>query len=75
MADSCEHQNNASGVGNIDEYAAAMRPFAKFLEPLVSSQQLAKAGGGNTRGEVTSQNLWPRYDRHFVGVTWHNVWS
>ena len=28
-----------------------------------------------TWGEVTSQNLWPRYDRHFVGTTWHNVWS
>ena len=28
-----------------------------------------------TKGEMTSQNLWPRYDRHFVGVTWHNVWS
>ena len=26
-----------------------------------------------TWGEVTSQNLWPRYDRHFVGITWHNV--
>jgi len=23
----------------------------------------------NTQGEVTSQNLWPRYDRHFVGIT------
>ena len=22
---------------------------------------------------VTSQNLWSRYDRHFVGTTWHNV--
>ena len=21
------------------------------------------------QGEVTSQNLWPRYDRHFVGMT------
>ena len=29
----------------------------------------------NTEGEVTPQNLWPRYDRHFVGITWHNVWS
>jgi len=29
----------------------------------------------HTYGEVTSQNLWPRYDRHFVGTTWHNVWS
>ena len=23
----------------------------------------------NTQGEVTSQSLWSRYDRHFVGVT------
>ena len=22
-----------------------------------------------TWGEATSQNLWPRYDRHFVGIT------
>ena len=28
-----------------------------------------------TSGEVTSQNLWPRYDRHFVGIARHNVWS
>ena len=26
-------------------------------------------------GEVTSQNLWSRYDRHFVGITRHNVWN
>jgi len=26
-----------------------------------------------TQGEVTSQNLWPRYDRHFVGITWQCV--
>jgi len=28
-------------------------------------------------GEVMSQNLWPRYARHFVGrsITWHIVWS
>ena len=28
-----------------------------------------------THGEVMSQNLWPRYARHFVGITWHIVWS
>jgi len=28
-----------------------------------------------TWGEVTSQYLWLRYDRHFVGITGHNVWS
>jgi len=25
--------------------------------------------------EGTSQYLWPRYDSHFVGITWHNVRS
>ena len=29
----------------------------------------------NTYDEVTSPKLWLRYDRHFVGITWHNVWS
>ena len=24
---------------------------------------------------VTSQNLWPRYSRHFVAITWQIVWS
>jgi len=27
------------------------------------------------QGELTSQNLWSQYIRHFVGITWHNVWS
>jgi len=26
-------------------------------------------------GEMTSQNLWSRYLRYFVGITWHSVWS
>ena len=26
-------------------------------------------------GEVMSQNLWPQYDRRFVGITRHNLWS
>jgi len=25
--------------------------------------------------ELTSQNIRPRYNRHFVGITWHNAWS
>ena len=28
-----------------------------------------------TQGELTSRNLWWRYDRHLVGITWLNVWS
>jgi len=27
------------------------------------------------QGEVTSPNLWSRYDRRVVGITWHDVWS
>jgi len=27
------------------------------------------------RVTVTSQNLWSQYDRHFVGITRHIVWS
>jgi len=30
---------------------------------------------GRLYGEVTSQNLWSRYDRHFVGITRHNALS
>ena len=26
-------------------------------------------------GEMTSQSLRPGYDRHSVGITWHNAWS
>ena len=29
----------------------------------------------HTQDELTSQNLWSRYVRHFVGITWHNVLS
>ena len=32
-------------------------------------------GASYTQGEMTSQNLWSGYDRHFVGITWHNAWS
>ena len=28
-----------------------------------------------TQGEVTSQSLWSRYDRHFVGITRYNASS
>ena len=33
------------------------------------------SGLTNTLGEVTSQNLWSRYDRHAVGITWYDVRS
>jgi len=33
----------------------------------------ALATVGYTEGEVTSQSLWSRYNRHFVGMTRHNA--
>ena len=38
-------------------------------------RRCAGAGTSYTQREATSQYLRPRYDRHFVGITWHNVWS
>ena len=29
----------------------------------------------NTQGEVTSQSLWSRQNRHFAGITRHNALS
>ena len=29
----------------------------------------------NSYGEITSPYRWPRYNRHFAGVTWHNAWN
>jgi len=37
---------------------------------------VAKGGRSDyTQGEVASQGLWSRYDRHFWGITRHNALS
>ena len=36
---------------------------------------MTSANAANTQREVTSQNLWSRYDRHFVGITRRNALS
>ena len=50
-----------------------------FIMPLRMHFELATSYGRRiiryTQGEVTSQNLWSLYDRHVVGITWHDVWS
>ena len=38
-------------------------------------QRITLSRSNYTRGEVTSQSLWSRYDRHFVGITRHNALS
>ena len=35
--------------------------------------QLQESREMYTQGEVASQNLWSRYDRHFVGIIRHNA--
>jgi len=42
--------------------------FVSFLNNYTAYCRLT-----GTQGELMSQNLRPRYDRHFVGITWHNV--
>ena len=37
--------------------------------------QIVRMEKVNTSGEVTSQSLWSRYDRHFLGITRHNALS
>ena len=56
-------------------HAGLSRP--KYREGPVSGLWTRDHSGidAYTRGEVTSQNLWPRYHHHFVGITWHNVCS
>jgi len=51
-----------------------VRKFSRLVTKLLCKKN-RKCMCKYTQGEVTSQNLWPRYDRHFVGITWHNVWS
>ena len=36
---------------------------------------MMSANAANTQREVTSQSLWSRYDRHFVGITRYNALS
>jgi len=46
-----------------------------FVDDVISVYKRPSQGDANTQGEVTSQSLWSRYDRHFVGVTRHNALS
>ena len=41
----------------------------------VGVNAVARQTSDYTQSEVASQNLQSRYDRHFVGKTWHNVWN
>jgi len=48
---------------------------SRSVQPICRARGRNQQTHRNTQGEVTSQYLWSRYDRHFVGKTWHNVWS
>ena len=46
--------------------------FGLYVSTVNSQNRLSHS---YTQGEVTSQYLWSRYDRHFVGKTWHSLWN
>jgi len=35
----------------------------------------ARTPWSNAQGEVTSESLWSRYDRHFVGITRRSMFN
>jgi len=43
--------------------------YSNRIEPGDLRQCCTDVYLSNTQGEMTSQNLWPRDDRHFVGIT------
>jgi len=47
--------------------------FGTLSFPIGSMGVTRFCNPSNTQGEVTSQSLWSRYDRHFVGITRHNA--
>jgi len=60
-----------------------LRPLAPHIMPcytqngdrIVAIDSVTSLDPMYTWSEVTSHNLWSRHNRHFVGITWHNVWS
>ena len=51
-----------------------MHPGEERL-PSISSFIIDCLGSLYIQGEVTSQSLWSRYDRHFVGITRYDALS
>ena len=49
--------------------------FGVTVGRVMSQLRYCNATARNRWGEATSQDLWPRFVRHFVGITWRNVWS
>ena len=57
-------------------YLFAQRRFRFTVRPACPKALSCVAGFVRyTQGEVTSQSLWSRHDRHFVGKTRHNALS
>jgi len=59
---------------DFDWHSASRGPSA-VAELLVPSKLQIRYELLYTQGKVTSQNLWSRYVRHFVGIVWRNVRS
>jgi len=57
-------------VGGLELNLSELEPSASALSLSLPTKRIEL-----TKRELTSQNLWSRYDRHFVGITWHFAWS
>jgi len=57
----CSRQDIKSAATNAERAEAARKKPGKNLRRRNAVRRYY------THGEMTSQNLWPRYDRHFVG--------
>ena len=56
------------------ELPSGIRKTILVYIPSASKRTIRPSLSFYTWGEMTSQNLWSRHVRHFVGITWHNVW-
>jgi len=59
--------------GSVDDFWRACK--AAVQNRILTCITVGLLRANYTQDEMTSQNLWSRYVRHFVGVTWHNALS
>ena len=70
----CWSEADGSGRNSQRHSRTVQRQRPVYLQQLAAPLRVSTHD--NTQGEVvTSQNLWSRYDRRFVGITQLDVWS
>ena len=71
--DKYDERQYDGGDGDRDPCTRAMND--PCVTATIYTRPLPTRVHGYTQGEVTSQSLWSRYDRHFVGITPRNALS